>query len=385
MRLRGRGRPPETCVQRLAAPGVCRRCAPSPEACRPTAVGGLFLPPLPHSPASVDTAGAFFMGNFLPDGLTTVPDSGSIVSEAGFDGLFAGDSSPRLPWRPASFFVFWFISSTLISSSNTSPSGVRIRTACGSCFAVRCTATAALPRRPFSSARAPNAPLSTPPLSLCSVWPSIHTSRPPVLLPPALRHRPAHRRWLPAALLAAPSAAFLLSSASMDTAGAFSGKFSPDGLTFRSFGSILFLESGCPILLCSLSRPVRAPDSFSVFTSAVGYEKEGWSSRRRSGGRGIAVKIPVMVGIISRRKASFSALHPACLTAPEREKPWLTRRRRSDIIVFTGLDGEMAEWLKALVLKTSDVERHRGFESLSLRQRAWRSTQEAQGAPLLRE
>ena len=165
----------------------------------------------------------------------------------------------------------------------------------------------------------------------------------------------------------------------------FHGKFSPDGLTFRSFGSILFLESGCPILLCSLSRPVRAPDSFSVFTSAVGYEKEGWSSRRRSGGRGIAVKIPVMVGIISRRKASFSALHPACLTAPEREKPWLTRRRRSDIIVFTGLDGEMAEWLKALVLKTSDVERHRGFESLSLRQRAWRSTQEAQGAPLLRE
>ena len=223
MRLRGRGRPPETCVQRLAAPGVCRRCAPSPGACRPTAVGGLFLPPLPHSPASVDTAGAF------------------------------------------------------------------------------------------------------------------------------------------------------------------SGKFSPDGLTFRSFGSILFLESGCPILLCSLSRPVRAPDSFSVFTSAVGYEKEGWSSRRRSGGRGIAVKIPVMVGIVSRRKASFSALHPACLTAPEREKPWLTRRRRSDIIVFTGLDGEMAEWLKALVLKTSDVERHRGFESLSLRQRAWRSTQEAEGAPLLRE
>ena len=30
--------------------------------------------------------------------------------------------------------------------------------------------------------------------------------------------------------------------------------------------------------------------------------------------------------------------------------------------------GEMAEWFKALVLKTSDVERHRGFESLSLRQ-----------------
>ena len=29
--------------------------------------------------------------------------------------------------------------------------------------------------------------------------------------------------------------------------------------------------------------------------------------------------------------------------------------------------GEMAEWLKAPVLKTGDVERHRGFESLSLR------------------
>ena len=30
--------------------------------------------------------------------------------------------------------------------------------------------------------------------------------------------------------------------------------------------------------------------------------------------------------------------------------------------------GEMAEWFKALVLKTSDAERHRGLESLSLRQ-----------------
>ena len=30
--------------------------------------------------------------------------------------------------------------------------------------------------------------------------------------------------------------------------------------------------------------------------------------------------------------------------------------------------GEMAERLKALVLKTSDTERYRGFESLSLRQ-----------------
>ena len=32
------------------------------------------------------------------------------------------------------------------------------------------------------------------------------------------------------------------------------------------------------------------------------------------------------------------------------------------------MHGGMAEWLMALVLKTSDAERHRGFESLSLRQ-----------------
>lgn len=32
------------------------------------------------------------------------------------------------------------------------------------------------------------------------------------------------------------------------------------------------------------------------------------------------------------------------------------------------LRGEMAEWLMALVLKTSDPARDRGFESLSLRQ-----------------
>ena len=56
--------------------------------------------------------------------------------------------------------------------------------------------------------------------------------------------------------------------------------------------------------------------------------------------------------------------------------------------------GEMAEWFKALVLKTSDTARYRGFESLSLRHFLWRiaiayrscrSTQEAEGAPLLRE
>ena len=38
--------------------------------------------------------------------------------------------------------------------------------------------------------------------------------------------------------------------------------------------------------------------------------------------------------------------------------------------------GGMAEWLKALVLKTSDVERHRGFESLSLRHFSLKRTAE---------
>ena len=47
----------------------------------------------------------------------------------------------------------------------------------------------------------------------------------------------------------------------------------------------------------------------------------------------------------------------------------LTLPRIPAIIADAGFSsGEMAEWLKALVLKTSDVERHRGFESLSLRQ-----------------
>ena len=38
------------------------------------------------------------------------------------------------------------------------------------------------------------------------------------------------------------------------------------------------------------------------------------------------------------------------------------------VLAVSSVRGEMAEGLKALVLKTSDVERHRGFESLSLRQ-----------------
>ena len=47
----------------------------------------------------------------------------------------------------------------------------------------------------------------------------------------------------------------------------------------------------------------------------------------------------------------------------------------------------MSEWFMELVLKTSDAARHRGFESLSLRQifhniLSWRSTQVAvRGSP----
>ncbi len=46
----------------------------------------------------------------------------------------------------------------------------------------------------------------------------------------------------------------------------------------------------------------------------------------------------------------------------------LTDEENCGIIIGLVPHGEMAERLMALVLKTSDVERHRGFESLSLRQ-----------------
>ena len=63
-------------------------------------------------------------------------------------------------------------------------------------------------------------------------------------------------------------------------------------------------------------------------------------------------------------------------------------------------EGEVSEWFKELVLKTSDSARGRGFESHLLRcvwkqsynfiwfiliQLIWRSTQEAEGTPLERE
>ena len=45
--------------------------------------------------------------------------------------------------------------------------------------------------------------------------------------------------------------------------------------------------------------------------------------------------------------------------------------------------GEVSEWFKELVLKTSDVARHRGFESHPLRHTSWSGTQEAEEDGLL--
>ena len=46
--------------------------------------------------------------------------------------------------------------------------------------------------------------------------------------------------------------------------------------------------------------------------------------------------------------------------------------------------GEMSEWFMELVLKTSDTERDRRFESYSLRQIFGDIPKLAEGAPLLR-
>ena len=73
----------------------------------------------------------------------------------------------------------------------------------------------------------------------------------------------------------------------------------------------------------------------------------------------------------------------------------LTSREVCDRIM-SGSDrfGEMSEWFKEPVLKTGDAAMRRGFESHSLRQfsgpyrtvcSTCGSTQEAEGAPLLRE
>lgn len=68
----------------------------------------------------------------------------------------------------------------------------------------------------------------------------------------------------------------------------------------------------------------------------------------------------------------------------------LTRRAKADILrerfgeAVRIERGEMAEWLMALVLKTSDTERYRRFESYSLRQIFGDIPKLAEGAPLLR-
>ena len=52
----------------------------------------------------------------------------------------------------------------------------------------------------------------------------------------------------------------------------------------------------------------------------------------------------------------------------KRRRAVLTNAAGAAIMDCAVFQGEMAEGFKALVLKTSDVARHRGFESLSLRQ-----------------
>ena len=67
------------------------------------------------------------------------------------------------------------------------------------------------------------------------------------------------------------------------------------------------------------------------------------------------------------------------------------RRRRDREVLRMMQRGEVSEWFKELVLKTSDSVRGRGFESHPLRHNAdriaqvarWRSTQEAEEDGLL--
>ncbi len=71
---------------------------------------------------------------------------------------------------------------------------------------------------------------------------------------------------------------------------------------------------------------------------------------------------------------SFSGCGSVALSVGEKEifpqcgKCLLTTVHPYATIIRLVAHGEMAERLMALVLKTSDAERHRGFESLSLRQ-----------------
>ena len=61
--------------------------------------------------------------------------------------------------------------------------------------------------------------------------------------------------------------------------------------------------------------------------------------------------------IMNRRRSSASAAAQIRLTVG-----------KTFAIIIKLEYGEMSEWFMELVLKTSDAARHRGFESLSLRQ-----------------
>ena len=83
---------------------------------------------------------------------------------------------------------------------------------------------------------------------------------------------------------------------------------------------------------------------------------------------GVRLGVPAMRSLPLRETPRRSAAVPLSFQTVKFSKKPLTGRLVFAIIVALVFRGEMAEWFKALVLKTSDVERHRGFESLSLRQ-----------------
>ena len=83
---------------------------------------------------------------------------------------------------------------------------------------------------------------------------------------------------------------------------------------------------------------------------------------------GVRLGVPAMRSLPLRETPRRSAAVPLSFQTVKFSKKPLTGRLVFAIIVALVFRGEMAEWFKALVLKTSDVARHRGFESLSLRQ-----------------
>ena len=70
---------------------------------------------------------------------------------------------------------------------------------------------------------------------------------------------------------------------------------------------------------------------------------------------------------LPRFPACFSVSFPGSAFPSASSFPPLDKAFAADIL-FERNPGELSEWFKELVLKTSDAARHRGFESLALRQ-----------------